>query len=313
MGMPYAVVGAGYWGQRHADRAREVDGVDVAFVVDRDRSRAEALAARVGAAAPDDVRRLAGRVTAAAVAVPASEHRAVACALLEAGIAVLLEKPLAPTLAEVDALLEAARRTGVLLQVGHLERFNPAVVAARGVVRNPRFIEVHRIGPFSGRASDVDVVLDLMIHDLDLVLDFVGAKVVEVRAAGAPVLSGQIDIANARLEFANGAVANVTASRASLKEERKLRVFHNDGYTAIDFARQEVVSVERRIDTRGEVTIEARLLDVATSDPLRDEIRSFVRAVKGEAADVPPLDVAREAIALSQQIRGDIQRRLENC
>ncbi|HEX5795400.1 MAG TPA: Gfo/Idh/MocA family oxidoreductase, partial [Geminicoccaceae bacterium] len=230
-----AVVGCGHFGRFHAEKYAALAGAELVAVVDRVPERAAEVAGRLGAVALDDPDALAGRVEAASVAVPTAEHFAVASRLLELGLHVLVEKPIASSLEEADALIALAAARARVLQVGHLERFNAALVALADVLRAPLFIESHRLAPFQPRGTDVDVVLDLMVHDIDLIQLLVGQALVAVDAVGVPVLSGHDDIANARLRFAGGCVANVTASRVSLKSERRMRIFQRDAYLSIDF------------------------------------------------------------------------------
>ncbi len=282
-----AVVGVGYLGKFHAEKYAAHRGADLVAVVDVDAGRARAIAAEHGVEALTDHRALAGRVDCASVSVPTRAHYAVACDLLEAGIDVLVEKPLANSVDEGKALVELAVRTGRILQVGHLERFNPAVLALDGLVTQPRFIECHRLAPFSERGTDVDVVLDLMIHDLDVILSIVPSAVRSVEAVGVPVLSQEVDIANARLRFANGCIANLTASRVSLKRERKLRIFQADAYLAVDYGERRVRICRREPGDDGQITLALEDREVAEIDALEAEIDAFLRAV--ESREAPPV------------------------
>ncbi|MBE3098559.1 MAG: Gfo/Idh/MocA family oxidoreductase, partial [Planctomycetes bacterium] len=225
-----AVIGVGHLGRHHARILSALDGARLVAVADIDRGRAEAVAAPLGVRAIADARELAGQLDAVTVAVPTEAHVAAALPWLAEGVSVLVEKPLARTLADADRLIEAARESGATLAVGHTERFNPAVAAARAHLRAPRFIEAHRLGTFPERSLDIDVVFDLMIHDLDVVLSLVGGDVTSVEAVGVPVLTGRVDIANARLRFENGCIANITASRISRDRVRKIRFFQQDAY-----------------------------------------------------------------------------------
>jgi predicted dehydrogenase len=308
-----AVVGVGYFGSRHVDKWAALDDVELAYVVDRDADLARKVARRFGAAAATDPAEIAGKVDVASVAVPTEHHHAVASRLLDAGIHVLVEKPLTRTLEEADRLVAAAEARGLELRVGHLERFNPALVAVRDRIVRPRFMECHRLAPFKPRSTDVDVVLDLMIHDIDIILSLVGAEVTEVRASGVPVLTGSVDIANARIEFADGCVANVTASRVSAKSMRKLRVFQPDTYVSIDFEAREC-AVARKLpgETRdGMPKIDHELRRFAQGDSLEAELRAFVDAVRGRAR---PGATGREgrraldlALAVSHRIRDSLK------
>jgi predicted dehydrogenase len=285
-----AVIGAGYLGTFHAEKYAALAGVRLVGVADPDRARAERAAARARAAGPGaaeaavvaDYRDLLGRVDAASVAVPTQFHHEVAAACLDAGVDVLVEKPMTATVEQGRDLIARAAGRGRVLGVGHLERFNPAVTALANLVRDPMFIEVHRLGTFTERGIDVDVVRDLMIHDLDVVLCFVRASLAQVAAAGVPVIAPTVDIANARLEFANGCVANVTASRVSRERMRRIRFFQRDLYVSVDYQAQQL-SIVRRLPPAGpddlaEVTGEQRTLP--RRDALADEIADFVEAVR---------------------------------
>ena len=238
-----AVVGTGEFGRNHVRVYREMAGVELVGVVDRDAARAAAAAQEFSMRAFKGMEELRGAVDAATVAVPTVAHAEVGCRLMEMGIDVLVEKPMASTLAEADLLLEAASKHRRILQVGHVERFNPAVLAVEPVVSRPLFFEVHRLGVFTPRSLDVDVIYDVMIHDLDILLALVEQKVTEVRAVGIPVLTDKVDIAHARLEFACGAVANVTASRVSTERVRKMRFFQQNEYISLDYARRDALRI----------------------------------------------------------------------
>jgi predicted dehydrogenase len=271
-----AVVGCGTFGANHCRTAREADGVELRAVVDIDRERAASAAAQYGGDVLEDARALAGRVDAAIVAVPTSAHEEVACALMEAGIDVLVEKPLAPDLEAAGRIVACAARHGRVLQVGHLERFNPAVTELERKVTLPLFFEIHRMNLFSPRSLDVDVVLDLMVHDVDIVLALTGAEPAEVRAAGVSILSEKVDIANVRLQFPNGCVANLTASRVSTERVRKLRLFQPHQYLSLDYGRQDLavfsVGAERQIGFEQ--------APVAKGEPLKIQLQAFRTAVK---------------------------------
>ncbi|HLF83983.1 MAG TPA: Gfo/Idh/MocA family oxidoreductase [Blastocatellia bacterium] len=301
-----AVIGAGAFGREHARVYSQVSGSRLAAVCDIDESRGRPVAERYGADFVTDYRELIGGVDAASLTVPTESHQAIACELLDAGIAALVEKPIARTLDEANRIIEAAKRGGAVLQVGHLERFNPAVVAAARIITQPRFFEAHRLSVFTPRSLDIDVVMDLMVHDIDVILSFVNSEVAEVRAAGVPILTPRIDIANARIEFANGCVANLTASRVSAERVRKLRFFQPGEYVSIDYALQEaaVVSVKPRPGGRPE--FESRLLAVEQGEPLRLEIESFLAAVEGAPVKVTGED-GRRALALAVDVTEKIR------
>lgn len=276
-----AVAGVGAFGQNHVRVIRASERAKLVAVVDADPVKAAAAAQANGCEALDSIADLAGRVDAAIVATPTSTHAEVGAALLRAGIDVLVEKPIAATREEAQVLLDAAG-TERILQVGHLERFNPAVRALRGKVTTPLFFEIHRMSVFTPRSLDVDVVLDLMIHDLDLVLDMVGQEPEEIRAAGIAILSEKVDIANVRLAFATGCVANLTASRASTERLRKLRLFQPRQYVSVDYARQDgaifTVSAGQQI---GFQTLETK-----KQEPLAAQLESFLDCVEQRARPV---------------------------
>ena len=282
-----AVVGVGYLGRFHAEKYAAHAAAELVAVVDVDRARAEAVAMALGVEAVTDHRALVGRIDCASVAVPTQLHHAVAGDLLEAGVDVLVEKPLTTTVEEGKALLELAVRRERVLQVGHLERFNPAIRALEGVIREPRFIECHRLAPFSERGTDVDVVLDLMIHDLDVILSMMPSALRSVEAVGVPVLTASVDIANARLRFANGGIANLTASRVSLKRERKLRIFQPDAYLSVDYGERRVLICRREPGPDGQPALSVEEREVPEADALGSEIDAFLRAVR--ARETPPV------------------------
>jgi len=277
-----AVVGVGHLGRFHAQKYATLPGSRLVAVVDCDLARAEAVAAELGVCAYGDYRQSFEQVDAVSIAVPAAAHCEVASSFLARGIHVLLEKPIATCLKDADALLELAARHGATLQIGHLERYNPAVLALDGVIHEPLFIECHRLFPFRPRGTDVSVVLDLMVHDIDLVLDLVAAPVARIDASGAAVVSADIDIANARIQFDNGCTANVTASRVSQKTECKMRIFQRDAYLSLDLHGKRL-RVHRRLP--GEAVDGGPLL--ATEEPapgpkdaLRTEISDFLQCVR---------------------------------
>ncbi|MGN2393034.1 Gfo/Idh/MocA family oxidoreductase [Pelomicrobium sp. G1] len=279
-----AVIGVGYLGRLHAQKYAALDGVALAAVADADPERARQVAAELGTRPVDDFRALlAGEIHLASIVVPTERHFDVARACLEAGVHVLVEKPVTQTLAQAQALQELAERRGLTFQVGHLERFNPAFLSAREIVREPVFIESHRLAPFKPRGTDVAVTLDLMIHDIDLILDLVASPVAEVRASGAPVLTDEIDIGNARIEFENGCVANVTASRVSQKAMRKLRVFQPDAYVTVDTLEHRLTVARREPGggaAEGGLPIRVEERRFEKPDPLAAEIRDFVACVR---------------------------------
>lgn len=271
-----AVIGAGVFGRHHLRVLSQCLGVELAGVVDIDLEKAAAVAAEYSCRAYPSLEALDGQADAAIVAAPTSEHATIGCALLERGIDVLVEKPIARDLASARLLVEIAARHGRILQVGHLERFNPAVTALKQIIRLPLFFEVHRLSLFSPRSLDVDVVLDLMIHDLDIVLDFAGMLPEEIRAAGISILSDKVDIANVRLAFPGGCIANLTASRVSTERVRKLRVFQPHQYISLDYQKQEAAI----FTVSGKQQIGFQPLTVVKEEPLRVEVEAFLKAVR---------------------------------
>jgi predicted dehydrogenase len=302
-----AVIGVGHLGKHHARILASLAGVELVAVVDINRARADEIAALHGTAAAYDAREIAGRVDAVTVAVPTESHLPVALPFLEAGVAALVEKPIARNLAEADAMIAAAANSGAVLGVGHTERFNPAVAAARPLLPDPRFIEVHRLGTFPERSLDIDVVFDLMIHDLDVILSLVDAEVDGVDAVGVPVLTGRVDIANARLRFANGCIANLTASRISRDRVRKIRFFQPSAYVSIDYAAQKVEMYSLEKGSGPAPSIRARDVAVANDEPLKLELADFVGAAALRRAPVVTGEQGRRALAVAQQITDRIR------
>lgn len=269
-----AVIGVGYLGRFHAQKYASMENVDLVGVVDTDRARAEEIAREVDTVPYDSIEPIKGLMEAASIAVPTSRHADVAIPLLKAGVAVLLEKPVAGRLDEAHAIIEASEKGRAILQIGHLERFNPALLELSGSIQNPMFIEAHRISPFRARGTDVDAVLDIMIHDLDIILSLVNSRVASLEAVGVPVLTDSVDIANARLRFESGCIANITASRVSAEVMRKIRIFQPDSYISLDFAKAKV-DVYTLSEAR---EIQHKHIAISESDALASEIRSFVDA-----------------------------------
>lgn len=299
--MRAAVVGVGHLGRHHARILGSLPGITLAGVVDSNRERAAQIAAEFGTtafAAAGEIDKL----DLAVIAVPTESHAAIALPLLASGVHTLIEKPIAQTVAEADDLIAAAARAGVVLAVGHSERFNPAVVAARPFLNDPRFIEVHRLGTQLGRSLDIDVVLDLMIHDLDLILSFVKSGVESVEAVGVPVLTPKVDIANARIRFGNGCIANLTASRISKDQVRKIRFFQRERYVSIDTAAREVEMFELVPQAEGLPKIGGGKQAVAGDEPLKSELEDFVAAVRERRAPAVPGEQGRAALALAVRI-----------
>jgi predicted dehydrogenase len=300
------VVGVGHLGAFHAEKYASMRDVDLVAVVDADPSRAETVAARHGTAMLTDYAQLLGRVDCVSLAVPSPLHFPLALAFLEHGVDVLVEKPLATSVAEGRALVESADRHARILQVGHLERFNPAIRAIASVVTQPRFIECHRLAPFVERGTDVDVILDLMIHDLDVILSLVQADVRSVEAVGVPVLSETVDIANARVRFSGGCIANITASRVALKRERKIRLFQADTYVSVDYGEKHV-RVCRRVVANGIPSIDVEEHALGEGDALFDEIDHFVNAVRSRQCPLVDGRTALRALEVAEMIRGSLE------
>jgi predicted dehydrogenase len=312
------VIGVGTFGCNHArvyhQLAEEGIPVRLVGVVDPDTTRADTVAREFGCRSFGSIQQLAmthSEVQAASVAVPTSHHLAAARQLMEAGIDVLIEKPLATSLNEADELIRVAKGLGRIGQVGHLERFNPAVRAALPVITQPMFFEVHRLSVFTPRSLDVDVVLDLMIHDLDIVLSFVNSPVKEIRAVGLPILSGKVDIANVRLEFDSGCVANLTASRVSTERVRKLRFFQPRQYVSLDYGRQDVLVFSVGGDHASgipSVNPQIQMAKPATTgeEPLHAELKSFLESVQRRSQPTVTLDDGRRALAVALDIVASI-------
>jgi len=301
------VIGVGSLGQHHARLLATLPEARLVAVVDSDRARAEEVAARHGVPALTDLADLRD-VDAVTVAVPTVEHVRVAAACLEAGRDVLVEKPIAASIEEAESLVRLAERTGRLLAVGHTERFNPVVRAALPRLKRPRFIEAHRLGVFTARSTDVDVVLDLMIHDLDIVLTMVGRPIAALDAVGVNALTDKVDIANVRVRFEGGCVANLTASRISVEKVRKLRVFESDAYLSLDYARQEGLIYALRPGASGRPEIARETLVVDGEEPLLAELRAFVRRAAGGEDPVVSGAEGVEALRAARRVLDAIAR-----
>jgi predicted dehydrogenase len=300
-----AVVGAGEFGRNHVRVYREMEAVELVGVIDQDSERAGRVAAEFGTVALNSIEELRGRADAASVAVPTVSHAEVGCRVMEMGLDALVEKPMAASLAEADELLDAAKRHGRILQVGHVERFNPAVVAVEPVLNRPLFFEVHRLGVFTPRSLDVEVIYDLMIHDLDILLALVDEPVTEVKAVGIPVLTDKVDIAHARLEFAGGAVANVTASRVSTERVRKMRFFQQHEYISLDYARRDALRVRvKQPGPQPEFAFEK--LTAPATEPLRAELDAFVEAVQTRREPKTSGEAGRAALELASRVMASI-------
>lgn len=313
------MIGVGAFGRNHArvyhQLAKESASVRLVGVVDPDTARADAVAREFGCRSFGSIQQLTtthSEVQAASVAVPTIHHLSAAQQLMEAGVDVLIEKPVATSLVEADELIRMAERLGRIVQVGHLERFNPAVRAAVPVITHPMFFEVHRLSVFTPRSLDVDVVLDLMIHDLDIVLSFVNSPVKEVRAVGLPILSPKVDIANVRLEFESGCVANFTASRVSTERVRKLRFFQPRQYVSLDYGRQDVLVFTVGADgASGAPSVNPQIqmakLPTTNEEPLHAELKSFLESVKRRSPPTVRLEDGRHALAVALEIVATIR------
>jgi predicted dehydrogenase len=299
-----AVVGVGRLGALHARKYASLAGVRLCCVADIDLDRARQLAAETGAIALPDHRALAGKVDLASVAAPGRAHYAIARDLMLAGIDVLLEKPMAATLAEARLLAAIAHERGRVLQIGHLERFNPALVRLRPLLNNPRFIECHRLAPFTERGTDVDVILDLMVHDLDVILSITSAPVSSLEAVGVAILTDRIDVANARLHFADRLIANLNTSRVAPRRERKIRFFQPDAYISLDYEARRIQLYRKQPPPPGSTfpVISAEQIEIDEGDPLRDEVDAFVQCVHTRC--IPEVDPAAglRVMELSERI-----------
>jgi predicted dehydrogenase len=303
-----AVVGVGYLGSLHAEKYASLNGVRLVGVVDTDARRAAEVGGRHGVPGLSDYRALMGQVDCVSLAVPTPAHFALATALLDQGVDVLVEKPITATAAEGRALVDLAARRGRILQVGHLERFNPAIRSLASVLTHPRFIECHRLAPFTERGTDVDVILDLMIHDLDVILSIVPGEIVRIEAVGVPVLSETVDIANVRLRFEGNVVANVTASRVALKRERKIRFFQAETYVAVDYGDRSIrICRRRRPEDGGLPMIEVEQHHFSDADPLFDEIEAFVLAVRTRSRPLVDGATAVRALEVAERIGGALE------
>ncbi|MDO3379565.1 Gfo/Idh/MocA family protein [Geoalkalibacter halelectricus] len=300
-----AVIGVGYLGRFHAQKYASLEGVDLVGVVDVDPARAQEVAQEVGSTAYADYRQLLDKVDLVSIVVPTQFHHQVARAFLEAGVHILLEKPVTQTVAEAEDLIRLSAERKRVFQVGHLERFNPAVVALAGVLKNPMFIESHRMAPYKPRGTDVNVVLDLMIHDIDIILTLAKSDLKLVNSVGVPVISEEVDIANARLQFENGCVANVTASRVSVDAMRKIRIFQPDAYITIDYQARKIGIFRKggegmALPMIPNVTLEERRFE--QGDSLMDEIQAFVRSIREGLPPVVSGEDGKRALAVALEI-----------
>ena len=310
-----AVIGVGHLGKQHARIHSDLAGeglIEFVSVCDLDEETAKSIAEERKVNWTADWRQLIGKVDAVSLAVPTESHSEIACELLRAGVHVLVEKPIARTLAEADEMIAAAAQSGALLQVGHAERFNPALVALRPHVRNPVYFEIHRVGEFTARSLDIDVVLDLMIHDLDIVQWLVGedVEVNDLHAVGIPILTNKVDAANARLEFASGAVANITASRVGTEKIRKMRFFQPHDYVAVDYATKHVSISSLAPPTASGAWpgVQTKNLDIIDVEPLRAETLAFIAAARGGLPAPVSGNAGRNALALALRTLQQIEK-----
>jgi len=305
------VVGTGYLGKFHAEKYTRMDDVDLVGIADINKSQAEKIAKQYSVKAYTSHKDILDKVDAVSIVVPTPAHYKVSKDFLEHDVDVLIEKPMTTTLKEADKLIRLSEARGLIIQVGHLERFNPAVIALRDYVKKPMFIESHRLSTYKERATDVSVVLDLMIHDIDIITNFVRSKIKSINAAGIPVISGHVDIANARIEFENGCVANVTASRISTRDERKIRLFQKEAYISVDFANHEITIVKQGEKDESSIIpgMGINQLCFTKTDALDDELKSFINAVKRRQAPEVNGNVGRSALKVALSIMKQIQNR----
>ena len=309
-----AVIGVGYLGRFHAQKYAKVPGCELLAVVDGREDVRNAVAAEVGAQPVAGYRELLGKVDAVSVVTPTPAHFEIADAFLAAGAHVLVEKPITETPAQAKALIATAAKHGKILQVGHLERFNAAVLAAEPHLHAPRFMECVRLAPYKERGTDVNVVLDLMIHDIDLVQSLAGSEIVSIDAIGTPVFSGEIDIANARLRFANGCVANTTASRVSMKTERKLRIFEDAAYISLDLQQKILTLIRKRegVPPPGQLPVSIEEANLEQGDALKSEIESFLDCIRNNKRPVVSgedgLRALETAIRITEQVHANLAR-----
>jgi len=310
-----AVIGVGRLGAIHARKYAVIPNLKLTHVVDTDAERAAEIAHELGAIALEDHRQLPGAIDLASVAAPGVYHHAIASDLMRAGIDVLVEKPMAATLAQARDLKIIAERGGRVLQIGHLERFNPAIVRLRSILKAPRFVECHRLAPFTERGTDVDVVLDLMVHDLDVILSTTGTVgVVALEALGVAVLTDQIDVANARIRFDNGLIANLNTSRVAPRRERKIRFFQPDAYISVDYEARRIQVYRKTPPAVGSSfpTISAEQIDLEDGDPLMDEITAFVDSVRTRGVPQVTADDGLRVMELSERIRISMEKESTN-
>jgi predicted dehydrogenase len=308
MTVKVGVIGVGYLGRFHAQKYAAMENLELVGVADADPARAQQIAAEVGTQAYSDYRQLLPKVDAVSIAVPTSLHHEVAKACLQARVDVLVEKPITTTLQEADDLIGLARENKRILQVGHLERFNPAVLAMQPLLTHPLFIEAHRIAVFKDRGTDVDVVLDLMIHDIDIVLSIVKAPITSIHTAGSPVVTKYTDIANARIIFADGCTANITVSRISMDNMRRMRIFQPGQYLSVDFGKKEVMAVRLKPGEPGAAPVpEINKSGFQDQDALELELRDFIDHVRDRTRPQVTGEQGRRALEVALQVVAQIQ------
>ena len=309
-----AVIGVGYLGRFHAQKYARLPEANLVSVVDLDSQRGEEVAKEVKTRALTDYRDLIGKVDAVSIVTPTPQHFAIAREFLSAGVHVLLEKPMTKTLEEADELIATAKKSGSILQVGHLERFNPAFAAIRPRLRDPMFVEAHRLSLFNERGLEVDVILDLMIHDIDIVLNIINAPLKNVSASGVSAISSLLDIASVRMEFENGAVANLTASRISIKSMRKLRIFQENCYFSADYAKKRAYAVYREAESGedGFPELSMEEFEIIEKDSLEEEISSFLRSVRTAARPEVDGEQGRSALAVALEISSRIEEQMRS-
>ncbi|MDH4227069.1 MAG: Gfo/Idh/MocA family oxidoreductase [Deltaproteobacteria bacterium] len=307
------VVGTGYLGRFHAQKYAALENSELIGVFDLDSEKCASVAAETNSTPLSAYSELFGKAEAVSIVTPTKTHHKVAKEFLERGIHVLLEKPMTVTLEEADDLIETSNKSGAILQIGHLERFNPAVLALKDRVTEPLFIEAHRLSQFSPRALDVDVVLDLMIHDIDIIMNFVKSEIESVEAAGIPVISGKVDIANARITFKNGCVANITASRISKDRMRRTRIFQRDTYIAIDYATQKIELLALKRGTGPMPEIVEEKLDIEKGDSLLEEIKSFLNCVATKTAPLVGAKDGKRALQVAALVQEKTEQSLQKA
>ncbi|MFQ5454689.1 MAG: Gfo/Idh/MocA family protein [Nitrospirota bacterium] len=304
-----AVIGVGYLGQHHARIYSDIKGIRLVGVVDIIKERAIDIADRFKTLPFFDYKDIMDKVDAVSIAVPTALHYTIALDFLRNGIDVLLEKPITSNISQADELIETAEKKGVILQIGHLERFNSAAMRLTGIINSPRFIESHRLGPFAGRGIDVDVILDLMIHDIDILLSLVKSQVKEVKAVGVPVISSTIDIANARLEFQDGCVANITASRVSREKVRKIRIFQSERYISLDYQNQEIIVCRRMfnkdIEERPHISVEK--IPIEKEEPLKNELDAFIGYIRKRTRPIVSGKEGMEALKVALEVKDNLR------